>query len=579
MDTVSDTEVLDNESPLLPLSVLHGSTLLSFLALNLGSWCIERCVQLLERRHGIKGTLAGRIVLSCLVVLPECVLCASALHTKEVDFVIASVVVGSAFVNSTLTFGLCVVLAARVRKSKSITLGVHLKKLFTSVIPAASLYTLASALFQYSSTHAIVGMVLLVLCLFYFCYTPGKTTKSRSNVRPSRISTTTVSVSSRSTSPSTPEADARSSTLPASSPSSPTLPHQSSPTWPESPPSPPPSLSSSYSSSSSSSSSTPADLPLASLTPGSSPSLSPSLQPHTPSTSPPLQPLPEPSLPPVLSTPERKKRDITEISLDPTLNTPIPAVTRLSSFARTHTRTNSGGGSITGSPFDKRGNDGGGGGGGLDLNGSGITGLNGGHDDSNLTMMDSSFELRGLGDDGEHPFRLPGYGAFPGSSELPVDVNEMLLNTIGYLFGGVIILVLFSAPFVQGLAGAYEEAVRHRHSRLVWFYSTLVTELPKMYTALAAARKGNTNHIDKAMTDLLKAVVVKLIGIQSVFLLFGAWHELPWHTAQYSYGLCLVAVCTLTLSVIGQRYHRLTHTHGTLLLTLFAVGGGVLLLV
>ena len=95
--------------------------------------------------------------------------------------------------------------------------------------------------------------------------------------------------------------------------------------------------------------------------------------------------------------------------------------------------------------------------------------------------------------------------------------------------------------------------------------------MPEILEAVSLSRRGHVQAINVAFSNLIGGTITKTTLMVGLFSLFGVYRGFVWEEPNYSFSLCLLAVCALSAALVGFLPDSLKSWHGLGLWILFGV--------
>jgi len=147
-----------------------------------------------------------------------------------------------------------------------------------------------------------------------------------------------------------------------------------------------------------------------------------------------------------------------------------------------------------------------------------------------------------------------------------------VLKGIMYLVAGGILIVAFSSPFINTVVEA-ASIMKVNPILLAFFLAPVASEAPEILESISLSRKGNSQSINIAYSNLVGGTVTKTTLLVGIFCFFGVEKGFVWETPQYPLSLALLIVCAGAAAAIGALLPTQTRWHGMCLFILFVVTG------
>jgi Ca2+/Na+ antiporter len=143
---------------------------------------------------------------------------------------------------------------------------------------------------------------------------------------------------------------------------------------------------------------------------------------------------------------------------------------------------------------------------------------------------------------------------------------------IAYLAIGGILIFASSSPFINAVV----EAAAHLNVTpilLAFFLAPIASEAPEILESISLSRKGNSQSINIAYSNLIGGTITKTTLLCGIFCFFGVAKQFIWESPSYPLSLFLLIVCAGTAAGIGSFFTSQTKWHGLVLLVLFVIVG------
>ncbi|KAL6045826.1 Sodium/calcium exchanger membrane region [Balamuthia mandrillaris] len=177
------------------------------------------------------------------------------------------------------------------------------------------------------------------------------------------------------------------------------------------------------------------------------------------------------------------------------------------------------------------------------------------------------YSLQGSKNEGKHSEDIE-------AGEQDSDDEEEESTTKGVLFlclGGILIFV-FSNPFINAVV-ATAFSWRISPTLLAFFLAPIASEAPEILESISLSRKGNSQSINIAFSNLVGGTITKTTLLCSVFCFYGLTKEYAWESPNYTISMTLLIISAATAASIGGFFQSQTANHGIVLFVLFAFTG------
>jgi len=142
-----------------------------------------------------------------------------------------------------------------------------------------------------------------------------------------------------------------------------------------------------------------------------------------------------------------------------------------------------------------------------------------------------------------------------------------------YLVIGGLFIVLFSSPFINSVVEA-AALLKVNPILLAFFLAPIASEAPEILESISLSRKGNSQSINIAYSNLIGGTITKTTLLCGIFCFFGISKGFVWE-ASYSLSLVLLSFCAGAAAGIGKLFHNQSKWHGLALLLLFVITGAI----
>jgi len=143
-----------------------------------------------------------------------------------------------------------------------------------------------------------------------------------------------------------------------------------------------------------------------------------------------------------------------------------------------------------------------------------------------------------------------------------------------YLVAGGMLISIFSRPFIFSVVQA-ASSLKVNPILLAFFLAPIASEMPEILESISLSRKGNSQNINIAFSNLIGGTITKTTLLCGIFCFYGVSKGFEWESPSYTVSLFLLAMCAAAAAIIGYSVNKQTTTHGLLLFALFACTGVV----
>lgn len=141
-----------------------------------------------------------------------------------------------------------------------------------------------------------------------------------------------------------------------------------------------------------------------------------------------------------------------------------------------------------------------------------------------------------------------------------------------YLVAGGALIFTFSRPFIFSVVSA-ASTLRVNPILLAFFLAPIASEMPEILESVSLSRKGNTQNINIAFSNLIGGTITKTTLLCGIFCFYGVSKGFEWESPAYTVSLFLLILCAGAAAAIGYLVNKQTTTHGYILFGLFIVTG------
>jgi len=138
---------------------------------------------------------------------------------------------------------------------------------------------------------------------------------------------------------------------------------------------------------------------------------------------------------------------------------------------------------------------------------------------------------------------------------------------------GGFLIVVFSSPFINSVVDA-AAMLKVNPILLAFFLAPIASEAPEILESISLSRKGNSQSINIAYSNLIGGTITKTTLLCGIFCFFGLYKGFVWESS-YSLSLVLLSVCAGCAAAIGTLFHQQSKWHGLALLILFLITGAI----
>jgi len=139
----------------------------------------------------------------------------------------------------------------------------------------------------------------------------------------------------------------------------------------------------------------------------------------------------------------------------------------------------------------------------------------------------------------------------------------------GLLLLGAALIFLCSHPFIESVV-KLAQRLNVNPVLLAFFLAPIASEMPEILESISLSRRGRTQSINIAFSNLVGGTMTKTTLLCSVLSFFGVQKSFAWETPSYTISLAFLILSAAVASTIGWLVERPRQLHGALLGVLFA---------
>jgi len=159
-----------------------------------------------------------------------------------------------------------------------------------------------------------------------------------------------------------------------------------------------------------------------------------------------------------------------------------------------------------------------------------------------------------------------------GGAEVEEEHDTPIFKGILFLILGGLLIFTFSRPFIFSVVSA-ASTLRVNPILLAFFLAPVASEMPEILESISLSRKGNTQNINIAFSNLIGGTMSKTTLLCGIFCFYGVSRNFVWESPSYTVSLFLLILCAGAASVIGYVVQKQNKLHGLMLFGLFVVTG------
>jgi len=152
------------------------------------------------------------------------------------------------------------------------------------------------------------------------------------------------------------------------------------------------------------------------------------------------------------------------------------------------------------------------------------------------------------------------------------DENISIWKGVMYLVVGGVLSGGFSSPFINAVV-EIASMLKVNPILLAFFLAPIASEAPEILESISLSRKGNSQSINIAFSNLVGGTITKTTLLCGILCLFGVGKNYTWESPSYTLSLSLLIVCAAAAAGIGALIPNQNKWHGMVLFALFAITG------
>mmetsp|Transcript_8568 Transcript_8568/g.14793 ORF Transcript_8568/g.14793 Transcript_8568/m.14793 type:complete len:367 (+) Transcript_8568:96-1196(+) len=133
---------------------------------------------------------------------------------------------------------------------------------------------------------------------------------------------------------------------------------------------------------------------------------------------------------------------------------------------------------------------------------------------------------------------------------------------------GAVLIVLCSTPFIDAVVDVANK-FHINPVLLAFFLAPVASEMPEILESISLSRRGISQSINIAFSNLVGGTITKTSLLCSVFCFYGVYKDFKWESPSYTISLGFLICSALMASCIGAFVSRPTKYHGLALFILF----------
>jgi len=161
-----------------------------------------------------------------------------------------------------------------------------------------------------------------------------------------------------------------------------------------------------------------------------------------------------------------------------------------------------------------------------------------------------------------------------GNPEEEEEHDTPIYKGVLYLVAGGVLIFTFSRPFIFTVVSA-ASTLKVNPILLAFFLAPIASEMPEILESISLSRKGNTQNINIAFSNLIGGTMTKTTLLCGIFCFYGVAYGYEWESPAYSVSLSLLILCAGAAAAIGYLVKQQTKYHGLVLFILFVITGTI----
>jgi len=137
-----------------------------------------------------------------------------------------------------------------------------------------------------------------------------------------------------------------------------------------------------------------------------------------------------------------------------------------------------------------------------------------------------------------------------------------------YLVVGAALIFMFSSPFINSVV-AFASHLQVNPILLAFFLAPIASEAPEILESISLSRKGNSQSINIAFSNLIGGTITKTSVLCGIFCLYGSLKNFTWESPSYTLCLVLLGLSATVAACFGAMSRTLNKWHGAALFSLF----------
>lgn len=160
-------------------------------------------------------------------------------------------------------------------------------------------------------------------------------------------------------------------------------------------------------------------------------------------------------------------------------------------------------------------------------------------------------------------------GGSSGGNDDDDDDEQPLWKGIAYLIAGGVIIYAFSDPFITSVV-KIGEMMGVGPLALAFFFAPIASEAPEIIESITLSRKGKTQNINIAFSNLVSGTISKTTLLTGIFCLYSTSRGYEWISPSYTVSVLLIMISSASAAAFGlQTEHPAARGKALMALFLF----------
>lgn len=141
-----------------------------------------------------------------------------------------------------------------------------------------------------------------------------------------------------------------------------------------------------------------------------------------------------------------------------------------------------------------------------------------------------------------------------------------------YLVVGGTLIFLFADNFIDSVV-VIASSLQVSPTLLAFFLAPVASEAPEILESIQLSRKGVSQHINIAFSNLIGGTITKTTLLFGIFNFYGVSRSFVYESPQYSVSLLLLSLCAGVAGATGAFMREIPVTRGYMMFGLFGLTG------